>query len=160
MRAIPAYLRRMQQILLRRGRTGVETDDLIQQAFLKMHEYCHQGGQVREPEGFLVRTVLRLASNARRDEHRELYHPEPVEELTFLVDTTPTPDEVLDAEQCLNRMRAALDAASSRTREVFLMQRLDGLSYGEIAKLLNISVSAVEKHMAKALVALSKMGEP
>ena len=152
---LPMYFRRLRMLLLRRGRTREEAEDLIQDAFLKMQEYCERGGQVRQPEGFLVRTVLRLAANARRDAHRNLYCEEPVENLTLIVDTTPTPDEVLAGDQCLERMRDALDAVSRRTRDVFFMQRLDGLSYAQIAQRLGVSISAVEKHIASALVILA-----
>jgi RNA polymerase sigma factor (sigma-70 family) len=145
----------MQRMLQRRGRTREESEDLIQEAFLRMQEYCEKGGEVRQPEGFLVRTALRLAMNARRDEHRDLYADENVEELTFVVDTNPTPDEVLAAEQCLNRMRDALDSVSRRTRDVFFMHRLDGLSYAQIAGKLGVSVSAIEKHNASALATLA-----
>jgi RNA polymerase sigma factor (sigma-70 family) len=149
------YFRRLRMLLLRRGRTREEAEDLIQDAFLKMQEYCERGGQVRQPEGFLVRTVLRLAANARRDAHRNLYYEEPVENLTLIVDTTPTPDEVLAGDQCLERMRDALDAVSRRTRDVLFMQRLDGLSYAQIAQRLGVSISAVEKHIASALAILA-----
>jgi len=152
---LPRYFRRLRMLLLRRGRTREEAEDLIQDAFLKMQEYCERGGQVCQPEGFLVRTVLRLAANARRDAHRNLYYEEPVENLTLIVDTTPTPDEVLAADQCLEGMRDALDAVSRRTRDVFFMQRLDGLSYAQIAQRLGVSISAVEKHIASALAILA-----
>ena len=152
---LPMYFRRLRMLLLRRGRTREEAEDLIQDAFLKMQEYCERGGQVRQPEGFLVRTVLRLAANARRDAHRNLYCEEPVENLTLIVDTTPTPDEVLAGDQCLERMRDALDAVSRRTRDVLFMQRLDGLSYSQIAQRLGVSISAVEKHIASALAILA-----
>ena len=153
------YFRRLRMLLLRRGRTREEAEDLIQDAFLKMQEYCERGGQVRQPEGFLVRTVLRLAANARRDAHRNLYCEEPVENLTLIVDTTPTPDEVLAGDQCLERMRDALDAVSRRTRDVFFMQRLDGLSYAQIAQRLGVSISAVEKHIASALAILAEANQ-
>jgi RNA polymerase sigma factor (sigma-70 family) len=149
------YFRRLRMLLLRRGRTREEAEDLIQDAFVKMQEYCERGGQVRQPEGFLVRTVLRLAANARRDAHRNLYYEEPVENLTLIVDTTPTPDEVLAGDQCLERVRDALDAVSRRTRDVFFMQRFDGLSYAQIAQRLGVSISAVEKHIASALAILA-----
>jgi RNA polymerase sigma-70 factor (ECF subfamily) len=142
-------------MLLQRGRTREETEDLIQEAFLRMQEYCEQGGSVRQPEGFLVRTVLRLASNARRDEHRDLYADTDVDQLTLVIDTQPTPDEVLAGYQCLERMRSTLDAVSRRTRDIFFLHRLDGLSYAQIAQRMGISISAVEKHIASALVALA-----
>jgi len=120
-----------------------------------MQEYCERGGRVQKPEGFLVRTALRLASNARRDAHLDLYSEEPVENLTLIIDTNPTPDEVLAGDECLERMREALDAVSQRTREVFFMHRLDGLSYTEIAQRLHLSVSAVEKRVANAMAILA-----
>ena len=153
---LPTYFRRMRRILLRRGRTREEAEDLIQEAFLKMQEYCERGGQVHQPEGFLVRTVLRLAANARRDEHRELYTNDNVEELALIIDTHPTPDEVLAGDQCLERMRNTLDAVSRRTCDIFFMHRLDGLSYAQIAQQMGVSISAVEKHIASALVALAQ----
>ena len=152
---LPMYFRRLRSVLRRRGRTQEEAEDLIQEAFLKMQEYCEQGGRVHQPEGFLMRTVLRLASNARRDAHRELYCDQRVEDLTLLIDASPTPDEVLAGDQCLQRMREALDAASGRTRDIFFMQRLDGLSYAQISERTGLSISAVEKHMASALAILA-----
>jgi len=136
-----------------------DAEDLIQDAFIKMQEYCQKGGEVRRPESFLVRTVQRLALNATRDEHHELYSEERVENLTSLIDPNPTPDEVLAGDECLERMREVLDAVSRRTRDVFFLQRIDGYSYAEVAERLGISVSSVEKHMASALAALSDVNE-
>jgi RNA polymerase sigma-70 factor (ECF subfamily) len=38
-----------------------------------------------------------------------------------------------------------------RTRAIFLLKRLDGLRHQAIATQLGISVSAVEKHMVRAI---------
>jgi RNA polymerase sigma factor (sigma-70 family) len=151
------YFRRMRRILLRRGRTPEEAEDLIQEAFLRMQEYCKKGGQVRQPEGFLVRTVLRLAINARRDEHRDLYVEAKSDAIALILDTSPMPDEVLAAEECLDRMRVALDAASRRTRDILFMHRLDGLSYAQIAQETGLSISAIEKHIASGLAILANV---
>jgi RNA polymerase sigma factor (sigma-70 family) len=154
---LPEYFRRVQKMLLRRGNSPADAEDLVQEAFLKMQEYCAKGGEIRKPEAFLVRTALRLGMNARRDAHDDLYTDENVEEVTLLVDTNPTPDEVLVGDQCLERMREALDAVSRKTREVFFMHRLDGLTYAQIARQMNLSVSAIEKHMATALTILAEV---
>jgi RNA polymerase sigma factor (sigma-70 family) len=155
----PRAFRRMQRLLKRRGNSASQAEDLIQEAFLRMQEYCAKGGIVRQPEAFLVRTALRLGMNARRDAHSELYADEEVAEIARVVDTNPTPDEVLAADQCLQRMRDALDAVSRKTREVFFMHRLDGLTYAQIAQLMGLSVSAIEKHMASALATLADANE-
>lgn len=156
---LPRYLRRTKSILMRRGTRREDAEDLIQEAFIKMQQYCEKGGEVRAPEGFLVRTALRLAVNAHRDAHKDLYCDKNVEELTLLIDTNPSPDEELAADECLMRMRSALDGLHARTREVFFMHRLDGLTQPQIAQRFRISVSAVEKHIATALAALAEASQ-
>lgn len=149
------YFRRLKRLLQGKVRSREDAEDLIQEAFLRMQEYCQKGGQVRQPEGFLVRTVTRLAINARRDNHQKLYSDAKPEDLTYLIDAQPRPDEVLAADECLLRMRAALDATSRRTREVFFMHRLDGLSYAQIAQEMNLSLSSIEKMIASAMATLA-----
>ncbi len=108
---------------------------------------------VRDQGAFLTRTALNLSVDAYRQGRRDAYESTPVEELK-LVDLRPLPDEVLAAEQRLNRMKDTLDRASPRTRQVFFMHRLQGLSHAEIAKELRIT-SAVEKHVASAVTLLA-----
>ena len=159
MQSLIGHFQRMSRRLLRKGWSREDAEDLIQEAFLRMQTYCHKGGKVREPEAFHARIVTRLAINALRDRHSDLYSGQPVETLTFLVDTQPGPEEVLAGDECLVRMRDALDAVSRRTREIFFMHRLGGMSYSEIAREVGISVSAVEKRIASALATLSGVNQ-
>jgi RNA polymerase sigma-70 factor (ECF subfamily) len=71
----------------------------------------------------------------------------------------PLPADLVAAEECLNRMRCALDGVSGRTRAIFLMHRLDGLDYTEISQYLSLTVSAVEKHIASALAVLAEAND-
>lgn len=150
-----SHFRRLETLLRRRGSTHEEAEDLIQEAFLRVKTYCDEGGEIREPEAFLVRTVLNLARDVKAHEHRELYVEQSVETLT-VADLSPTPDEVLAAEDRLKELTSTLDAINPRTREMFFMHRLEGLSYAQIAEHFDVSVSAVEKHIAKAMAALGR----
>jgi RNA polymerase sigma-70 factor (ECF subfamily) len=57
-------------------------------------------------------------------------------------------------EQCLNELKRTLDAVSRRTREVVFSQRIHGLSYAQIAREMEMPVSTVEKHIARAMTVL------
>jgi DNA-binding NarL/FixJ family response regulator len=72
-----------------------------------------------------------------------------------------------DARKCLNGQDRANGrgqkpranprrAASPRTREVFLMHRIEGLRCREIASRLGISQRSVEKHIARAALFLAE----
>lgn len=147
------YLKKMRSVLSRRGRRREEIEDLMQDAAVRLLEYCEDGREVREPEAVLVRAVQRLAINRNRDSHVDLYVEDRVEDLN-LVDLSPSAEEVFAGEQCLEEMRRTLDAVSRRTRDVFFLQRLHGFSYAQIAEQMNMPVSTVEKHMARAMTIL------
>jgi RNA polymerase sigma factor (sigma-70 family) len=144
-----SYYRRLKSMLRHRGRTVEEAEDLIQETFLRVKIYLDQGHEIREPEAFLIRTALNLAHDARDHDRRDLYTTKPIEELCLL-DTAPSPDEVLQAEQRLKQLEKALASTTEKTREVFFMHRLYGMTYEQIAAHFEVSSSAIEKHVAKA----------
>jgi RNA polymerase sigma factor (sigma-70 family) len=157
MQGMVKHVRRLIDVLRRMGRSREDAEDLIQEAFLRLHIYC-QTHEVREQEAFLVRTVRNLSVDSHRRAHRELYVDDPVETLP-LVDIRLTPDEDVAVQQRLDTVRAVLDALKPRTREVFLMHRVEGYSSAQIAEQFEISVSAVEKHIARAVLALMSIVE-
>ncbi|MBL8264844.1 RNA polymerase sigma factor [Steroidobacter sp.] len=148
MRDFPLLVIKLRKLLRSRGRTRDDADDLIQEAFLRMERYCREH-EVREPEAFLVRAVINLSVDERRSAHARHAGTARIETLP-LVDPNPLPEKVLAAEQRVQRMKRGLQMLTPRVREVFLMNRLDGFSYPQIAQRLGITESAVEKHIAKA----------
>jgi RNA polymerase sigma factor (sigma-70 family) len=153
----PGVIRRqlntLKKLLRRRGSSREQAEDLVQEAMLRLHIYTSEGRSVANQEAFLRRTALNLAVDAYRHGKPDRYADQPVEAFD-LIDVGPTPHEVFVAEQRLNNMKDALDRVNPRTREVFFMHRLQGLSHAEIAERLRISVSAVEKHVASAVTLL------
>ncbi len=62
-----------------------------------------------------------------------------------------SPEDTMQYEELKNNYEKALGDMKEKQRVVFLMNRMDNLTYNEIAKRLNISVKAVEKRMKYAL---------
>jgi RNA polymerase sigma factor (sigma-70 family) len=148
------HLPRLRKMLRRRGRSPEEADDVIQELFVRVMLYCKQGHEVQDPERFLKRATLNLSAKAYRREHRELYVNEPVEDLA-LADRRFSPEENAIADECLERLQRSLDALEPRTRDVYYLHRIHGRSYEQIAAHFKISVSAIEKHIARATLALT-----
>lgn len=63
------------------------------------------------------------------------------------------PDQIVAARQDLNRLEDAISGLLPRTRRIFLLNRLHGCTYEEIAVGLDVSYSTVEREMAKAIIA-------
>ena len=64
---------------------------------------------------------------------------------------------VLEARDTLRRLEQAIGKLKARTREIFLAQRIEGLSYAEIAERTGLSVKGVEKQMSKAIAKIDRM---
>lgn len=130
-------------------------EDLLHDAYVSMAGLANAP---RNDEAFLVHAAVNRGRDAFR---RELVRGpcEPREAIDWLRDPAPIQDEVMIAKARLARVREGIDRLSPRTREIFLMQRLDGYKYREIAERLDISQSAVEKHMAKAMTFLADWTE-
>lgn len=151
---IPTLLPKLRRLLRSRGRTRDDTEDLIQEAFLRLQLYCRDR-TVRKTEAFLVRTALNLSADHVRQE-RCITIEQGVLETLPLIDPRPTPDAVYEGEERLMHWKQGLCTLSPRQREVFLLNRMDGYSFTQIADRLGISLSMVEKHAAKAVLYLTE----
>jgi len=58
-----------------------------------------------------------------------------------------TPDEAHQAAQLLERLSVSLSQLSARQQRIFILSRLHGCSYQEIADELNVSLSTVQKEL-------------
>ena len=130
-----------------RATRRADAEDLLQEAYAQLL------GRKTAPDNvaaFLVHVAVNKGRDAwRRDVVRGIDNNATA--LDGLVDGSPLQDEVLIMRQRLHQVRKVIDRMTPRTREIFLMQRLDGYSYRQIAERLAISQSGVEKHIAKAM---------
>lgn len=77
-------------------------------------------------------------------------------------DVASPPEQELDMEAAdlLRLYESAIADLSEKTRRVFLMHRVDELSYREIHQRLGISIATVEYHMMKALAHIAQVVDP
>jgi RNA polymerase sigma factor (sigma-70 family) len=131
-----------------------DAEDLFHAAFLRLSEYAN-AAEVKSPAAFLVQTARNLAADQARHCRVRNELDDSANTLTRISDDAPLQTEALVARERLKRVEAGLNLLAPRTREIFLMHRLDGLKYRDIAQRFGISVSAVEKHVAKASLFLT-----
>jgi RNA polymerase sigma factor (sigma-70 family) len=153
MTSVAVLIVKLRKLLRHKGRSPEDTDDLIQDAFLRLEVYRRER-VVQEPEAFLVRTVQNLSIDLLRKSAHRLHVGVETQEAR-LIDPRPPPDEVLTGQQRLQQLRRGLESLAPRTREAVLLHRIEGYSHAQIAAHLGISISAVEKHIAKAALFLS-----
>ena len=141
---------------MRRGRSEQDADDLVQEAWIRLACY-ERDRDVAQPEAFLMRAALNLSIDAHRS--RASHGEEVVLEDAFLVDATPSAEAVLLGRERMARLSVGLGRLNDKTCAIFLAHRIDGMSYQEIARVHGLSVSSVEKHIAKAMLLLTSWME-
>lgn len=67
-----------------------------------------------------------------------------------------TPQHILEQKEFNQKLQDAISALPEKQRVVFLMNRIDKLTYNEIADRLGLSVKAIEKRMSQALRELNE----
>ncbi len=153
-----AFWKRVLKNIARQARGNIDPEELLNIAFLRLQRYS-AGHTVRDPKAFLVRTARNALIDNYRHEKISSQYLEDALQNSRDRDEAPLQDEVHAARARLDRVKHGLDQLPTRTREIFLMYRLEDLQRREIAKRIGISESAVEKHIAKAMFFLTKWSE-
>lgn len=142
----------------RRLRSDPEVEDLVQDVFTRIvardstEPVEHLGGYILKTASSVLADWLRrrstkgLALNVPLDV--ELHGEDEIDPL-----------RVLGGREELHAVTAALLSLPERTRTVFILRRLEGQKYRDIAGRFGISVSAVEKHMLRAIQHLAQQME-
>lgn len=134
--------------LRRRIYHGTDAEDIASEAFVRLAA-IPELLNIREPRAMLTTLAQRvLYESWRRRDLERAY-------LNALASSPqichPSPEEQELALESLLTIDRALDDLSTNARKAFLFNQLDGMTYAEIAKELNVSVSMVRKYVAKAL---------
>ncbi|MCW3837230.1 RNA polymerase sigma factor [Sphingomonas canadensis] len=130
-----------------------DAGDIAQEVFLRLA----QSEQTRTEPIARPRAFLRqVARNLLRDRAKSAAGRGELMHVPFEEDAISAANEVsrLEARDSLARIEAVMRRMKPKTREIFMAHRLDGLSYNEIAERTGMSVSGIEKQMAKAMTML------
>ncbi|MEM7790913.1 MAG: RNA polymerase sigma factor [Verrucomicrobiota bacterium] len=134
--------------LIRRTSQRSEAEDLTQETMFRFFRW-QKGREVRDTK----RTLFRIAQNLLVDRNRRVKIRVPFEATLEedLAVTEVNPNRTAEANERFVVLRRAIASMPPRVREVFELNRMQGMRHREIADSLGISKSTVEKHMIRAL---------
>ncbi|WP_457423652.1 sigma-70 family RNA polymerase sigma factor [Roseateles sp. P5_E7] len=151
------YQRRVERLLSRSVRDPADVADLCQETFLAAYRALPA---FRGDSAFYT-WVYRIAINAAQ---RHRARQRPVESLdddegTFGTDAHPTddatPETLLASRQLAHGLNEAVEGLAEDQRRALLLREVDGLSYDEIADLMDCPPGTVRSRIFRAREALA-----
>lgn len=125
-----------------------DVEDVVQETFIRAH-LAERNSQIKQPKSYLFKIARNVALNQFRQDMRkptdfiEDYHPSSVS-----LHEGTLEDEVL-AQEKFEILCGAIATLPPQCRKVYLMRRVYGMSYKDIASALHLSVKTIEKHLRK-----------
>lgn len=141
---------------------GGDSEDMTQEVFVRLARRDSREGAIDNVEGYLFQTASSvLTDRIRKRAVRHAADHVAYSDSDHAVEDF-SPERVLIGRDRVERVIRALDELPPQVRAAFVLHRLEGLKYHEIARRLGVSVSAVEKYIMRALrhvAALTKENE-
>ncbi|MCW8093105.1 RNA polymerase sigma factor [Alteromonas sp. ASW11-130] len=132
-----------------------DIEDIVQEAFIKSYE-AELKQEIRYARTYMLRTVKNLAlnhvSSAANTRHQAM---DDMDTLPHELVGHTLEKHVESKERFINFCRAT-DTLSPEVKRVFLLKKVYGMKQKEIAELVGLSESTVEKHVAKGLLHCSQ----
>lgn len=137
--------------LWRRLGSSERAADFAQDAFCRLLS-VPDISVVRQPRAFLTTTARRLIIDDARRHKVEAAWLDVCRQLNLAGAIAPPAESHLEVIETLTAIVHMLEGLPANTRAAFLMNRLDGMGYAEIAKELGISLRTVKAYMARTLM--------
>ena len=125
-----------------------DADDLVQEVFYRLSKRAGLAS-IKRVEGYLFRVAASVLADRFRKQART-----PVQVVSYDDDLHGeagiTPERVLSGRQAFEQLIEALAELPDRTRRIFVLYHLENMKQKDIANRLGMSLSTLEKHMARA----------
>lgn len=138
----------LQQWLRRKTGCHEQAADLAQDTFMRLLTQ-RKVEELKQPRAYLSRIARSLMIDQFRRRMLEQAYLESLAALPEPVEISPQERNVI--LETLLQIDQMLDGLGPRTREIFLLAQLDGLSHAAIGRQLNLSSNTVSKHFVRAM---------
>ena len=140
------YSKHLHDFLYYKFGAQLNPKDIVQDAYIKLWDNCKKVPP-EKAKSFLFTTANNLMLNVLAHQKVVLkYQNQPQKS-----STNESPEFLLEEQEYNKRLQIAIENLTEAQRIAFMMNRVEGKRFKEIAELLDISVKAVEKRIYGAL---------
>lgn len=127
-----------------------KAEDLVQNLFVNLYKNRKTLQIHCSPEAYFKISLKRLVLNQFRSDGYERKYADHLLSIPASPEWLDNPQHRLQAKELAQRIDLALLAVPPKARQVFRLAKIENRSHREISEILGISLSTIEKHIAKA----------
>jgi RNA polymerase sigma-70 factor (ECF subfamily) len=136
-----------------------DAGDLVQETFVRFASATDAGQTAVDcPEAYLTRVATNLLRDRARTAARNALYLQ--QEAASVAGRCVDPHPLLESRDAFRALEQALARLGQRRRKIFLLHRLEDMTYAEIGATVGMSEKGVKKQMAKALLELRQAMGP
>lgn len=150
---VEQYQRPLLSFVRSRMRSATDAEDIVQEIWIRSMGAL-KSGVIQNTRAYLHRVAHNLITDHVKARARENREEDAI--LSELPDARLNTERDLLNQEELASVEAAIANMSDRSRQIFLMARVEGLSYAEIGRKLGISRQTVHEHMTRAILSLQR----
>lgn len=164
------YQRRIQRLIGRMVRDADLVEEIAQETFLRAYRALHQFRGDAQFYTWLYRIAVNHAKKALVEKKRDpvvlgsTFMQEQQEQETFTQRSEPstdeTPDKLLAAKEIAAEVNAAMQALPQDLRQALILREIEGLSYEEIAQMMDCPIGTVRSRIFRARESVSERVRP
>ena len=155
-----SYGKRIYNLSYRYVNRKDEAEDLTQEILIRVYQNLKS---YRAEAGSFQNWILRVARNLIIDHYRQVRRyaqtsgSDTLETLNISDDRTPNPQQRAEQKEACRFLQEGLQALSPELKEAILLRELEGMTYQEIAGLLNVPEGTVKSRINRGRIELAKL---
>jgi RNA polymerase sigma factor (sigma-70 family) len=133
-----------------RHTAGNGAEDLVQEAYIRLLRHPDPASIVN-PRAYLYKVISNLGNDLfSYNQVRARHHCDETIDLDTLISSFPEPFTIIDNNLHLEQFLTVLAELPELCQHAFILNKLDGLNYTEVAKSLGISTKTAQRYILKA----------
>ena len=129
-----------------------DSDDLYQEVFMRFYKNVQKGSEIINLHSYLIKIARNLCLNYKRDKKNNV----PIEEYHRIIN-----DEFnLENRELFDIILRSLDLMDDKYKEAFILKKIEGLKFSEVAEVLEISEEGAKTRVNRARIKLLEILDP
>ncbi len=148
------YFKRVFSMAYRFSRNYETSKDITQEVFLRLYQKRELYSPKISFNTFFYRLTYNCILNYLRD-HRDRLTKDDLSPILF--SSTTTPEHITGSNELLKKMNERLYQLPENQKTAFILNKIEGLSYNEIADVMNININTVKSLIHRATMSIMEL---